>query len=466
MDKPLHALTLAEASRRIAQGKLTSSALVEASLARIRATNPSLDAFVLLTENAARRAAKKADRMIRDGKRLGPLHGIPIGLKDIYSTKGVRTTAHSKLLIDNVPAADSTVAAKLAAAGAIMVGKLATHEFATGGPATNLPFPPSRNPWNREHFTGGSSSGSGAAVAAGMVPMAMGSDTSGSIRGPAAYCGIAGHKPTYGLVSRRGVVPLAFSLDHCGPLAWTAEDCALTLDAIAGHDPADPASVDAPAPKATRGLKGGIEGLRLGVVRNFHERDLVADAEAGAAFDDALKVLRRQGAKLKEIALPPAELWDAACRVILYAEAYAIHEKDLQTRPKDYARITRIRLLSGAAVSAADYIQALRLRAQLARQYMAALDGLDAIVCACSLGPAPAMKDALGFPPVVLKGRLIMAPFNMTGAPALSVCAGFAPNGLPLSIQFAARPFEDATVLRLGHAYERATPWREHRPEI
>lgn len=457
-------LTAAEAARRIQRGKLSSTELTEYCLDRIAQRDPALHAFVLLTEKDARAAARRADREIKAGRRRGPLHGMPYALKDIYETAGIRTTAHSKLLIDHVPRHDGTVARKLKEAGGVLMGKLATHEFATGGPAFDLPFPPARNPWNMAHFTGGSSSGSGAAAAAGLVPLTMGSDTSGSIRGPAAFCGIAGFKPTYGLVSRNGVIPLSYSLDHCGPMCWTVEDCALMLDAIAGHDPADPASVPTPKPRYARSLAGGIKGMRIGVVRHFHERDMEATPEAHAAINDALKVLQKLGARLRDVTLAHADEWDACCRTILYAEAYAIHEHDLKTRPDDYAAITRARLGVGAEISAADYIQALRRRRQLCLEYGAAMDGLDALVTACSLAPAAKIVDMARPPYFTARGRLVMAPFNMVGAPALSVCAGFTGDGLPLSIQIAGRPFEDATVLRVGHAYERATPWRERRP--
>jgi len=457
--------TIASAARALAAGRTTAAALVEESLERIAALDPALSSFVLVTADHARKAARAADAARKRGRDLGKLHGVPFALKDIYATAGIRTTAHSALLARNVPRRDSTVAARLAAAGGTMLGKLATHEFATGGPAYDLPFPPARNPWNRAHFTGGSSSGSGAAVAAGLVPLAMGSDTSGSIRGPAAFCGVAGFKPTYGLVPRTGVVPLAFSLDHCGPLAWTVEDCALAMDVIAGPDGEDPA--EAPAPLAggfARGLGRGIQGMRIGVVRHFHERDVEGDTVAIAAIEDSLKVLRRLGARIVDVKLAPHADWDACVRVLLYAEAYAIHERDLAEHPELYAEITRTRLRAGAAIGGADVVHAMRWRRQLCDQYMRATEGLDAVVCAAALGPAPRIDDITGRPYFGTRGKLVMAPFSLTGAPSLVVCAGFTPDGLPLGIQVAGRPFDDAKVLRVGHAYERATPWRERRP--
>jgi aspartyl-tRNA(Asn)/glutamyl-tRNA(Gln) amidotransferase subunit A len=458
--------TLAAASRALAAGRTSALALVEQSLERIAAFDGRLHSFVLVTADRARAAARAADAAIKRGKRMGPLHGVPYALKDIYATAGIRTTAHSSLLIDNVPKRDSTVAARLAAAGAVPMGKLATHEFATGGPAFDLPFPPARNPWNTDRFTGGSSSGSAAAVAGGLVPLAMGSDTSGSIRGPAAFCGIAGFKPTYGVVPRTGVLPLAFSLDHCGPMAWTVEDCALTMNAIAGPDGADPAAAATRIASFTRGLSGGVEGMRIGVVRHFHERDVEGEPEAVAAIDDALKVLRRLGAKLVTVRLPPHGDWDACVRVLLYAEALSIHERDLDARPELYAEITRTRLAAARAIGGADVIHAQRWRRQLCDAYMAATEGLDALVSACSLSAAPPLEAMSGPPYFSTRGKLVMTPFSLTGAPALSVCAGFTASGLPLSIQIAGRPFDDAKVLRVGHAYERATPWRGRRPAL
>jgi aspartyl-tRNA(Asn)/glutamyl-tRNA(Gln) amidotransferase subunit A len=465
--KDLHYLTIAEASRRIGRGRLSPVDLVDASLDRIAKLNKTLNAFVLVTGEDARKAAKRAHGQIKAGRRIGPLHGIPLGLKDIYSTKGVRTTAHSKVLLKNVPTADSTVAARLGAAGMVLVGKLATHEFATGGPARDLPFPPAVNPWKLGHFTGGSSSGSGSAIAAGLVTATMGSDTSGSIRGPSAFCGIAGFKPTYGLVSRAGVYPLAFSLDHCGPMTWTIEDGAMMLDAIAGPDPADPAS-SAPAtlPNYRRALKDGIKGLRVGVIRRFFEKDIEPTREAKAAIEEALRVLKKLGAKLVDIDLPPLADWDACCRVILQAEAYAIHEKDLRRRPSIFARVTRERLLSGSMLSAADYIQALRQRTRLCRVYDEALAKAEVAVTGCSLAPAPTLDELYELPSVLGRGRLVMTPFNVTGAPAASVCAGFSKEGLPLSIQIAAKPHDDVLVLRAAHAYEQAAGWRDRRPEL
>jgi aspartyl-tRNA(Asn)/glutamyl-tRNA(Gln) amidotransferase subunit A len=298
-------LGIAAASRLIARGKLSPVELVEARLDRIRRFDPKLHSFVLVLEQDALAAARRAERAIRAGRRLGPLHGIPVAFKDVYDTEGVRTAAQSRLWETRVPARDASVVRRLKQAGAILLGKLTTHEFSIGGPSNDLPWPPARNPWNLAHFTGGSSSGAGAAIAAGLVPGAFGSDTGGSIRMPAAYCGIAGLKPSYGLVSRAGVAPLAWSLDHCGPMAGSAEDCAYLLDAAAGFDAEDPASLRSPPGRTVAKLRTDIAGLRIGVVRHFYETDLPASAETHGAIERALAVFRRLGARLVTLALPP-----------------------------------------------------------------------------------------------------------------------------------------------------------------
>lgn len=448
----LHHLTIAEASRRIARGKLSPVDLVEASLARIEALNPRLNAFILVLADRARRAARRAHAAIRAGDRVGPLHGIPLGLKDIYETKGIRTTAHSKLLLHHVPQRDAVSASQLFRAGMILVGKLATHEFALGGPVTDLPFPPAVNPWGEGRFTGGSSSGSASAVASGMVPAAMGSDTGGSIRIPAGHCGIAGLKPTYDLVSRQGVIPLSPSMDHCGPMTWTVEDAALMMDALAGEG----------RRRFSSGLKRSIAGLRVGVVEHFHTRDAKCTPEVAAGLDASLAVLRRLGVRLSRVTLPPLDVWEVCGRLIWQAEAYAIHEADLRQRPQDYSRTTAARLLVGAGITAADYIQALRQRTELCRSFEAATAAVDLLVTGSVLATSPLLVDVMSRP-----GRFppsIMMPFNVTGGPAISVCAGISAGGLPISIQFAGRPGDDALVLQVAHMFERANGWRSRRP--
>src|SRR5881227_4146054 len=284
-------LTIVEGAKLIQQRELSPVELVDSRLARIEKFDGRLHSFIRVLADSARAEARAAEAEIAAGKYRGPLHGIPLGLKDIYETAGIPTTGHSKVMQDHVPKADAFSLARLRDAGAVVMGKLATHEFAFGGPSFDLPWPPARNPWDTSRFTGGSSSGTGAAVAAGLVLGGTGSDTGGSIRGPAAYCGLAGIKPTYGLISRRGILPLGFSLDHAGPMAWTAEDSAILLQAMAGHDPADPASANHPIPDYRAALQGEVKGLRIGLIRHFYERDNEANSATRQAIAAAAQTL-------------------------------------------------------------------------------------------------------------------------------------------------------------------------------
>jgi aspartyl-tRNA(Asn)/glutamyl-tRNA(Gln) amidotransferase subunit A len=461
MPDELWRLSAAEAGRRLAARKLKAEAYLESFLARIQKHDKKLNTIITLLADQARAAARKADREIRAGRRRGPLHGIPVGVKDIINTKGIRTTAHSRLLEDNVPDHDATVVKKLNEAGAVIVAKLSTHEFAVGGATFKTPFPPARNPWNTDHDPSGSSSGSGAGVAAGLFPLALGSDTGGSIRGPAAHNGIAGLKPTYGLVSRAGVIPLAFTLDHIGPMAWTVEDAALLLQVLAGPDAADPASADRPVPDFSKNLKAGVKGLRIGVIRHFYERDAEVAPVVRDRIEAALKVLKRLGAKVKNVKLPKLPDWEACGRVIIRSESYAVHEHDLRTRPQLYAPITCLRLSGGASLLASDYIQALRMRRELSARYLALFDEVDVVVTAVTMEPSPKLVETKLTGPLP---RSLTIPFNLLGAPSLAMCCGFSKDGLPVGFQIAGKPFDDATVLRVGHAYEQATPWREKRP--
>jgi len=455
--------TLAEAGSRIAAGELSPVALTEAALARAAALNDRLCAFIEITADRARKSAARAEREIAGGRRRGPLHGIPYGLKDIYDAAGLRTTAHSRLLLDNIAGEDAATTARLEAAGMILIGKLATHEFATGGPAWDLPFPPARNPWNPAHFTGGSSSGSGAAIAAGILPLAMGSDTGGSIRLPAAYCGTVGFKPSYGRVSRRGVAPLAYSLDTCGPLTWTVEDAALALQVLAGHDPRDPGSADVPVPDYRLGLRRGVAGLRIGYARDFNP-DAGVGAEQATALDATAQALAALDAEIVEVRLPPNDHFQAVCRTISHSEGFAIHRADLRRRPQDYARVTRERLMLGAFITAEQYVQAQRLRRILTARVDALFEHCDVLLTAVIPGPAPLLEETDDGP--WRKQQPISSVFNVTNHPALALPCGLAGNGLPLSAQFVGRAFDEAMVLRVGHAYERAAGWVERRPAI
>ena len=450
-------LSIAAMGAALRSGNVTAEQLARDALARVAARDPALQAFVLVTDSRALDDARRADQELRAGQDRGPMHGIPYALKDIYDTAGIRTTCHSKLRIDHVPGQDSVVAAKLRSAGGVLLGKLATHEFAIGGPSFDLPFPPARNPWNAEHITGGSSSGSGTAVAARMVRMAMGSDTGGSIRGPAAWCGLVGIKPTYGRVSRRGVFPLSWTLDHCGPLTRSVEDAAITLQVLAGHDLQDPASADVPVPDYRAGLARGVAGLRIGVPRAFFATAAAVTPEVLGAIDRTIAALRDAGASVEDVQLPDYALFSAAGRVIMMPEAFAIHEADMQTRLMDYGEITANRFVLGAAVTAVDYINALRARRELTDAVNAVLGRYDALLTASALATAPrfdAPVDSLSS-----TSPMQTIPFNVTGHPAMSVPVGLAPNGLPLSVQIVGRPFDEAMVFRIGRAVEQVTGW-------
>ena len=457
-------LTIAEAGALIAKRELSPVELTQSRLTRIERLDRQLHSFIRVLGEKALAAARSAEAEIIAGRSRGPLHGIPIGLKDIYETKGVPTTGHSKVMIDHAPQQDATAVRLLTEAGAIVLGKLATHEFAFGGPSFDLPWPPARNPWDTSRFTGGSSSGTGAAVAAGLVLGGTGSDTGGSIRGPAAFCGLAGLKPSYGRISRAGILPLAFSLDHAGPMAWTAEDCAIMLRAMAGYDPADPASADRPVPDYQAALPGEVKGLRIGLIRHFYEADNPANEATRRGIAAAVKVLEDLGCSVRELRLSPLADWAACGMVIMLAEGYAIHEANLRERFVDYGEAFRERMALAALITGADYVQAVRRRRELAAELATAMADLDLVMTAAAPSEAPAIEAVSKF--AIFERPSLTMPFNVTGSPAMSVCCGYTPAGLPLAFQLAGKPFDEATVLKLAHAYEKATPWRSIRPRL
>lgn len=456
--------TIAEAARRIAAGTLTASELTERCLARIEAHEPSIHAFVTVTKERARADAAHADAEIKAAGPKGPLHGIPLALKDIIDTRGILTTCQSAHNVGNVPEKDAASAAALAEAGSVLMGKLTTHEFADGGPSFDLPWPPSRNPWDLSRFTAGSSSGTGAAVAAGFILGGLGTDTGGSIRGPAALCGIVGLKPTYGLVSRAGVAPAAYSLDHIGPMAWTSEDCALMLQAIAGHDPADPASARRPVPDYASGLAGGVKGLRVGVLRRWHEIDRPVSDAVGAGIEDAIKAYRALGAEVVDLDVSPMQDYVAAGFFISTAERGAAYEAMMLKNPEKFGQRYRDRLVFASFVTGLDYVQAMRMRRELTAEMLALMAGVDVVLTAGNPDEALPIDQVPRWDNLD-KPNFTFA-FNVTGMPAISVPSGFGPNGMPVAIQLAARPFDEATLLRAAHAYEVATPWRARRPEL
>ncbi len=458
-------LTIAEAAKLIEERRLSPVELVEGCLRRIEALDGRYSAFIAVLKDAALAAAKKAEAEIAAGDYRGPLHGIPIGLKDIYETAGVRTTGHSKLTADYVPDTDATTTAMLDASGAINLGKLATWEFAIGGPSFDLPWPPSRNPWDPATCPGGSSSGTGTAIATGMILGGMGTDTGGSIRFPAARCGIAGIKATYGRISRAGVMPLAFSLDHAGPMAWNSEDCALMMQALAGYDPRDPASSKAPVPDYRAALTGDVKGMKIGVLRSFYEKDAPADEDVIAAMEASIEVLRDLGAEVTDLSgVPSMRDYLAACTIISRSEAFAIHEETLKATPELYGSFARQRMMMGAFFTSADYVQALRRRRELTDAFAAAMEGFDLAILPTIPAAAPDIEAATAHS--LLERPIYTQAFNLTGSPALSVCNGFSAAGLPFGLQIVGKPFDEPTVLRAGDAYEKATAWRSARPEL
>jgi len=457
----LHYLTIAEASAKIRAKSLSPVDLAKAYFARVAALDGQLNAYLLPLEEQALAQARQAEAEIAAGNWKGPLHGIPIGLKDIYNTAGIRTTGHSALFKDHVPTEDAVTVKLLKDAGAVILGKLSTWEFAIGGASFDLPWPPARNPWNTAHDPGGSSSGSGAAVAAGLAMAAMGTDTGGSIRGPASWCGIAGHKPTYGYVSRRGVLPLAFSLDHAGPMCWTSEDCALMMQVLAAHDPLDAGSANVDVPDFAAALGGGLKGVRIGVPRNFFETDLVCDPEVLAAFNAAMEVFTALGAAVTDITLPPLSLFTDVNSMITAAEAYAIHGQWLRKTPELYGERGRLRIMAGAFISAETYVNAQRERARLIGVVADTMKSVDLLMMPTRHITAPVLG---GYDSSV--GPSLTRPFNMTGNPALSICNGYSSAGMPISLQIGGRPFEDHLVLKAGDAFEKATSYRSIRPKL
>src|SRR5881397_3295094 len=406
--------TIRDIGARLRRRELSPVELTRALLERVERLDPRLHAFVTVTADRALADAKGAEAALGRGDISSPLLGIPVGYKDIYATRGILTTGGSALLADWIPDEDATCVTRLQRAGAVMLGKLITHEFAFGIQFPGHRYPPARNPWDLERMPGGSSSGSGAALAAGMAFGALGSDTGGSIRGPASLCGIAGLKPTYGRCSRSGVLTLSWTLDHTGPMARTVEDCAYLLQALAGYDATDPASSREPVPDYVAPLGRGVRGLRVGVVREYFFEGI--DPEVEKAFEQALATLRQLGASVEDVQIASIQS-SGAFMAILLAEAFAYHERDLRERPELFGELLRERMLAGALITGSEYVQAQRLRARLQSDMGAALKRVDVLATPTSPKPAPTFATVYdpeyGFP------RSNTGPFNMTGLPAL-----------------------------------------------
>ena len=457
MSSALPFASIAAAAAAIKSRAVSPVELAQFHLDRIMELQPRFHAFITVTPERALADARAAERAIAAGDWRGPLHGIPIALKDVIETKGIRTTAHSRALADYVPQSDAAVAQSLAEAGAVLLGKLATHEFAVCGPSWDLPWRPARNPWNAEHFTGGSSSGAAAAVAAGLALGAIGSDTSGSVRSPAAFCGITGFKPTFDAIDMQGVLPVAPSMDTVGLLAWTVEDCRLLYDAVRS------VTADNESQRAKAFASGSaIRGMRVKVIRHFYTDDAPISSENQTAIEEALDVFRGLGCTVMEGRLPPLQEWMACGLVILLSEAYAKHAVQIKARPDLYGAAFRSVLSLGAVLGAADKDAAGRKRVELHTAMRASMDDCDLVVSAVQAGTAPKLKDAS--PWAAFRHPSLAMPFSVTGQPAISICCGYGENGLPLGFQLVAAPSHDRLLLLAGQAYQGATRWHERRP--
>ncbi|MGH7406984.1 MAG: amidase [Candidatus Methylomirabilales bacterium] len=467
LDTDLPLLSLAEVARLLKRRTVSPVEVTRAVLDQIAAVNHRLNAFLTVTADEALAAARRAERAIRAGRYRGPLHGVPVSVKDLVQTAGIRTTCGSQILAHWIPDADATLIRRFREAGAILIGKTHLHEFAYGPTNLNPHYGPARNPWDPDRMTGGSSGGSGVAVATGCSYASIGTDSGGSVRIPAAFCGVVGLKPTYGRISRAGIFPLSWSQDHAGPLTRTVADAAITLQALAGFDPADPGSSRQPVPNFSRGLTAGVKGLRLGVPREFFWDEV--DPEVAEAVKKATAVLAGLGASVREVSWPMAAEAKALSFLIMGAEAFSVHERWLKERPEDYGPDVRQRLAQGATILAADYLRAQRLRRRF-------IEGLDAVFAKCDvlLTPttpvaAPGLKEASlqwlsGSETLTAALPRLTRAFNLTGTPALSVPCGFTTGGLPIGLQIAGRAFDEATVLRVGSAYEQASGFGGRRP--
>ena len=462
-------MSAGDLSRLVSKKEVSPVEIVDAHLSRIQATEPVLNSFITLLAEEARGSARQAEREIQVGKYRGPLHGIPVGLKDLYNTRGVRTTSGSRIFDNFVPAEDCTVAVRFREAGAILLGKLNMHQFALGPTGENPDYGHMHNPWNPEMVSGGSSGGSGSAVAAGQCTITTGSDTGGSIRIPAALCGIVGLKPTYGLVSRYGLTPLSWSLDHPGPMVRTVEDAALAMNAIAGYDPKDVASANVTVPDYTESLTEDIRGLRIGVPKEYFEVPL--DPEVRQSVQNALSQFESMGAEVREVSFPMFEQSQAISTAVLLAEAAAYYRDIVEKDGDKVYEPVRLRLQAGLFISAADYLRAQQARSLFDRETRELLKEVDLLAGPTEPVTAPRLLAGTviaGEQEIGTVGALTQytRPFNINGFPAISVPCGFSNSGLPIGLQLAGRPFDETTVLKAAYAYERATDWHKRRPDI
>lgn len=461
-DQELHYLTIRDAGDLIKTRQVSPVELTQALLDRIEFLDGDLRSYVTLTADEALLNAEEAELEIRNGDYRGPLHGIPLAHKDLYDTKGVRTTGQSKVLEDRVPTKNATVIQRLQDAGSILLGKLAMFEFAMGGPETSL-FDQAKNPWNLEYVTSGSSSGSAAAVAAGLTLGSLGSDTGGSIRGPASYCGIVGLKPTYGRVSRCGVLPLSWSLDHCGPMTWTVEDAAIMLQVIAGYDPNDLSSSPIPVDNYVDALRVDVKDLVIGVPMDYcFDSESNIDGEIIGVVEGALKQLERLGARVEHVNIPSLEYAPLANNVIMLSEAFAYHLPNLKAQPQNYGEAFIKRLYMGGLFTANDYVEAQRIRSLITKEIGAVFENCHLIAMPTSNTVPVRLNDYKS--DSWLHGPSFTAPFNQTGMPAISVPCGFTQSGLPIGLQLAGKPFDEMTVLRAAYTYQQHQGLHLQRP--
>lgn len=467
-DLDLGNLTIVDASRALRSGAVSSRELTDAYLARIEALNPRVNAYVTVTADRARADADRADAERAQGIDLGPLHGIPVAHKDLYETAGIRTTGGGKFHADNVPTRDCTPAAKLKAAGTVLLGKLNTHEYAYGGTTNNPHYGATHNPWDLDRIPGGSSGGSGAAIAAGLVTASTGTDTGGSIRLPASFCGVVGLKPNFGRVSKAGVLPLSYRYDHTGPLTRSVQDAALMLNAMAGYDPADPMSIPMPPEDFTRKLNDGVRGLRIGVLRNWFFENIQPDI--GDAVETAIAELVRLGAQVEDCTITGAGEALGGTFGFVLAEAQGIHAAALSSRPQDFGDDVR-ELLQSPAPDVASIIGGMRANDAWTAACRVALEDYDVLLTPTVAITAPLIGqeivDVGGVEDSVM-GAMIRntGPFNGAHLPALSVPCGFNAGGMPIGLQIIGRPFDEATVVQVGHAYEQATDWHLRKPAL
>jgi aspartyl-tRNA(Asn)/glutamyl-tRNA(Gln) amidotransferase subunit A len=455
--------SIVETGELLRKGKLSPVELTKNCLAQIEKLNPTLNAFVTVTAELALTQARTAEAEILSGHWRGPLHGIPLALKDLIDTAGIRTTAASALFKDRVPTDDAEVVRRLKEAGAVLLGKQNLHEFAYGGSSMISYYGEVHNPWDPGRIAGGSSGGSAASVAAGLGYGAIGTDTAGSVREPAALCGVVGLKPTYGRVSVRGVIPLSLSLDHIGPVARTVSDAAVMLQVIASHDASDPNSAEMPVPDYVAGLRDGVKQLRIGVPRKFFYEDL--DPEIASSVEQAIGVLRTLGCDLSEI-----EIEVPTDRTLQTAESYAYHAEFASRSPELYQPETLRRICKGEDISAAEVEQSRRELKQIRSEIHKIFEGVDVLVTPTAPVPAAAINELKQNPELLRPHELLLLrntrPVNVWGLPAISVPCGFTTAGLPIGLQIIGPQWREGTVLKLAHAYEQATDWHKRSPGL